>query len=193
MGKASNYLEVVWEKSREQDLTIDKVLGDYDTRFGYKDIPETAQLRFDTAPLEVGESNADFSDRCLILASKAFRNLPDYYMIEQASSIFCQGSIDKEAGSPVATLRPKTMDAAQDSLRIFQYTHRDVSLWYTQQNRHGKHKPRGEEVQSCVNAVTTNSFNPTNSKNAIEHMSSKMDKLEKELSLIGTKLELRMV
>ena len=110
------------EKIKERDLTIDRILGAYDARFGYKDIPETAQLRFETASQEVGESNADFFDRCLTLA----RNLPDRYMFEQASRKFCQGNIDKAAGSHVANQRPKTMDAALDALRLFQYTQQEV-------------------------------------------------------------------
>ena len=58
---------------------------------------------------------------------------------------------------------------------------------------YGRNRHPIDETQSRVSAVTTNSFNPTHSKNSIEHMSSKMDKLEKEMSLISTKLELLMV
>ncbi|VDI45311.1 Hypothetical predicted protein [Mytilus galloprovincialis] len=81
-------------------------------RFGFKALPETAQVQFNNARQAPEESLEDWADRVLSLATRAFRNLPDDYMYEQAVMRLCQGIENKT---------PQSIEEAIDKIRLFQH------------------------------------------------------------------------
>ena len=70
----------------------------------------------------------------LSLATRAFRDLPEEHMYQQAVLRLCQGAADKEAGSAASNIRPKSIEEAVDTIR-----------WHIHNKRaiYGKHY-RGE-------------------------------------------------
>ncbi|KAH3834919.1 hypothetical protein DPMN_108252 [Dreissena polymorpha] len=88
-------------------------------RFGARELPATAQGRFQDVQQEVGESLDDWSDRVLTLATTASRDLPYAYATEQAVTKFCQGLLDKEAGKHVRLQLPTSMGDAMNMMRIY--------------------------------------------------------------------------
>lgn len=95
-------------------------------RFGFKELPETAQVQFQNARQALEESLEDWADRVLSLATKAFRGLPDEHMYQQAILRLCQGAADKEAGSYASNVRPQTMEDAVDKIRWYQHNHQAI-------------------------------------------------------------------
>ncbi|KAH3717792.1 hypothetical protein DPMN_060588 [Dreissena polymorpha] len=87
-------------------------------RFGAKELPATAQGRFQVAHQELGESLDDWSDRVLTLAAKAFRDLPSTYATQQAVARFCQGLSDKEASKHVSLQVPTSIGDAMNRIKM---------------------------------------------------------------------------
>ncbi|KAH3892976.1 hypothetical protein DPMN_017113 [Dreissena polymorpha] len=75
-------------------------------RFGARELPATAQSRFQNVQQEVGESLDDWSDRVLTLAKTAFRDLSYAYATVQAVTKFSHGLLDKEAGKHLSLQLP---------------------------------------------------------------------------------------
>ena len=63
----------------------------------------------------------NWADRVLSLATRAFRDLPETHMYQQAVVRLCQGAADKEAGSYASNIRPKNIEEAIDRMRWFQH------------------------------------------------------------------------
>ncbi|CAC5404165.1 unnamed protein product [Mytilus coruscus] len=97
-GKASDYNALITERDRE-----------------------TARVQFNNARQAPEESLEDWADRVLSLATRAFRNLPDEYMYEQAVTRLCQGIENKELGVQVCNLQPQSIEEAVDKIRLFQH------------------------------------------------------------------------
>jgi hypothetical protein len=53
-------------------------------RFGFRELPETAQVQFNNARQTPDELLEDWADRVLSLATRAFRDLPETHMYQQA-------------------------------------------------------------------------------------------------------------
>ncbi|KAH3794749.1 hypothetical protein DPMN_148287 [Dreissena polymorpha] len=87
-------------------------------RFGARELPATAQGRFQDVQQEVGVSLDDWSDRVLTLATTAFSDLPYAYATEQAVTKFCHGLLDKKAGKHVCLQLPTSMGDAMNMMRI---------------------------------------------------------------------------
>jgi hypothetical protein len=66
-------------------------------RFGFRELPETAQVQFNNARQTPDELLEDWADRVLSLATRAFRDLPETHVYQQAVVRLCQGASDKEA------------------------------------------------------------------------------------------------
>ncbi len=109
-GKASEYYALVAERNNEVDYT--DLVQKLEKRFGFREIPETAQIQFQNAKQGAEEDLEDWADRVLSLATRAFRELPDHHMYQQAVLRICQGASDKEAGSAAANVRPKNIEEA---------------------------------------------------------------------------------
>ena len=106
-------------------------------RFGFKDLPETAQIQFMQAKQTTGEKLEEWADIVLSLATRAFKNLPDEHMYQQAIMRLCQGATDKDArqkdaGQYAANLRPKTMEDALDRFRCYQHNN---AAFFARQSR----------------------------------------------------------
>jgi hypothetical protein len=90
-------------------------------RFGFRELPETAQVQFNNARQTSDELLEVWADRVLSLATRAFRDLPETHMYQQAVVRLYQGASDKEAGSYASNNRPKNIEEAIDNIRWFQH------------------------------------------------------------------------
>ena len=68
----------------------------------------------------------NWADRVLSLANRAFRDLPETHMYQQAVVRLCQGAADKEAGSYASNSRPKNIEEAIDKMRWFQHNYQAI-------------------------------------------------------------------
>jgi hypothetical protein len=84
-------------------------------QFGFRELPKTAQVQFSNAHHSLDELLEDSVDRVLSLATRAFRDLPEKHMYQQAVLRFCQGAADKEAGSYASNIRPKNIKGPTSS------------------------------------------------------------------------------
>jgi hypothetical protein len=95
-------------------------------RFGFRELPETAQVKFNNARQIPEELLENLADRFLSLATRAFRELPEKHMYQQAVGRFCQGAADKEAGSYASNIRPNNIEEAIDKIRWHQHNHQAI-------------------------------------------------------------------
>ena len=119
-GKASEFYAMLAD--RKQDENYVDLIRKFEKRFGFQDLPETLQMQFLSARQKPSESIEDWADRVVSLATKAFRDLPDDHMYSQAILRFCQGSIDKDAGTNAATSRPQSIEDAVDKVKWYKHT-----------------------------------------------------------------------
>ena len=118
-GKASEYYALLVE--RNQEMGYMDLIRKLEKRFGFRELPETAQVQFNNARQTPDELLEDWADRVLSLATRAFRDLPETHMYQQAVVRLCQGAADKEAGSYASNSRPKNIEEAIDRMRWFQH------------------------------------------------------------------------
>ncbi|KAH3842929.1 hypothetical protein DPMN_116434 [Dreissena polymorpha] len=119
--KASEYYALVMD--REVELGYIEVVDKLERRFGYRELPETARVTFSGARQGEEESVDDWADRVLTLAGKAFRGLPEEYMVQEAILKFCMGAKEREAGEQVINQRPVSIEQAIDKLKWAIHTH----------------------------------------------------------------------
>ena len=86
MGKASEYYALMVE--RNHDMAYRDLIGKLEKRFGFRELPETAQVQFSNARQTPEELLEDWT---LSLATRAFRELPETHMYQQTVVRFCQG------------------------------------------------------------------------------------------------------
>ena len=123
-GKASEYYVLLVERNHDmayKDLTL-KI----EKRFGFRELPETAQVQFNNACQTPEELLEDWADRVLSLATRAFRELPEKHMYQQAVVRFCQVTADKEVGSYASNIRSKYIEEAIDIMRWHQHNHQAI-------------------------------------------------------------------
>jgi hypothetical protein len=60
------------------------------------------------------------------LAIRAFKDLPENHMYQQAVVMFCQGAADKEVGSYTSNIRPQNIEEAIDKMRWHQHSHQAI-------------------------------------------------------------------
>ena len=89
-----------------------KLLKKLDERFGDRELPASAQVRFQQATQKKDESLEDWADRVLTLSGKAFKNLPENYSNQQAVARFCQGLRDTEVGHHVCMKKSLSIEDA---------------------------------------------------------------------------------
>ena len=61
---------------RIQDMAYMDLIRKLEKRFGFRELPETAQVQFNNACQTPEELLEDWADRVLSLATRAFRDLP---------------------------------------------------------------------------------------------------------------------
>jgi len=111
---------------RNQDMAYKDLIIKLEKRFGFRELPETAQVRFSNARQTPDELLEDWADRVLSLATRAFGDLPENHMYQQAVVRFCQGAADKEAGSYASNIRSQNIDEAIDQMRWHQHNHQAI-------------------------------------------------------------------
>ena len=120
IGKAGDFYTLLVERDPEVDYIT--ILQKMDKRFGFRELPETAQVEFHQSRQIPEEALEDWADRILSLATRAFDDVSDEHMYKQAVMRFCQGCADKEAGQHAANQRPKNIEDAIDQVRWYQHT-----------------------------------------------------------------------
>ncbi|MCG8079185.1 MAG: hypothetical protein JAY75_23555, partial [Candidatus Thiodiazotropha taylori] len=122
-GKAADFYSVLGD---QQGMTYQILLTKLENRFGARELPATAQARFQQASQSSSETLEDWADRVLTLAARAFRELPESYCHQQAVARFCQGLADKAVASQVSNVIPSTMEEAINNARWSQHVHQAV-------------------------------------------------------------------
>lgn len=95
-------------------------------RFGYKEIPETAQLKLSSLMQGTEERMEEWADRVFQLALRAYEGLPEHYMLNQAIKRICHGCKDKDAGQFAINQHPDNLEETIDHLKSFQYNHQAI-------------------------------------------------------------------
>lgn len=95
-------------------------------RFGYKEIPETAQLKLSSLMQGTEEIMEEWADRVFQLALRAYEGLPEHYMLNQAIKRICHGCKDKDAGQFAINQHPDNIEETIDHLKSFQYNHQAI-------------------------------------------------------------------
>ena len=73
--KASEYYALLVE--RNHDMAYKDLILKIEKRFGFRELPETAQVQFNNARQTPEELLEDWADRVLYLAARAFGDLPE--------------------------------------------------------------------------------------------------------------------
>ena len=123
-GKASEYYAMVLERNPKADYF--SIIRQFEKRFGFQELQETLQLQFSTARQNYNEELEDWADRVLQLGNKAFRDLPEEYIHNQAILRICQGCLDKDAGQHAANSRPRSVEDVLDRIKWFQHTSKAI-------------------------------------------------------------------
>lgn len=92
--KASEYYALIVERNR--NVEYGDLVRKLKKRFGFKELTETAQVQSQNARQALEDCLGDWADRVLSLATKAFRNLTDDDMYQQAILRLCQVVADKK-------------------------------------------------------------------------------------------------
>ncbi|KAH3813528.1 hypothetical protein DPMN_141989 [Dreissena polymorpha] len=101
----------------ELELSYLEVVDKPERRFGYRDLPETARVTFSSARQGDDESVDDWADRVMTLASEAYMDLPEAYMLQESILGFCMGVREKEAGELVINQSSAYIEQAIDQLK----------------------------------------------------------------------------
>ncbi|XP_076101128.1 uncharacterized protein LOC143070916 [Mytilus galloprovincialis] len=129
-GKASEYYALLTE--RDWEVSYRELVEKLHKRFSFKALPETARVQFNNARQAPEESLEDWANRVLSFATRAYRNLPDGYMYEQAVMRLCQGIENKQLGVQISNLEPQSIEEAIDKIRLF---HHNTQAIYGKPNR----------------------------------------------------------
>lgn len=117
-GRASEYFATV--VTQNADIGFLQLMQKSEKRFGYKEIPETAQLKINSLMQANGESLEDWADRVFQLALRAYEGLPEEHMLKQAIKRICHGCMDNEAGQYAVNQHPDTIEETIEYLKSFQ-------------------------------------------------------------------------
>ena len=147
-GKAADFYVLLVEQNVQ--YTFESLMKRLEKRFGTKELPEEAQVRFYEAVQECNESLDDWSDRIMLLAASAFRELPSSYTAQQGVLRFCYGLYDQEVAMHVSMKRPKTMEEAMDSVRWLNHVN-----WVVHRPSRNSRENKCPEEAPAVYAVTT--------------------------------------
>ena len=123
-GKASEFFATVTQK--DADLTFEEIMTKLHKRFGIKEIPETARVKFNSLKQVNDESIEDWADRVLQLSIHAFPDLPDEYVNSQVIQRICHGAYDRDAGQFAANQPQVSVEATLDKIKSYQYNHKAI-------------------------------------------------------------------
>ena len=131
-GKAADFYAVISDRDK---LSYPQLLKRLENRFGARELPATAQARFQQAKQTAGESLEDWADRIVTLSTRAFRELPETCASQQAVVRFCQGLLDKDVASQVSNKEPANMEDAINNVRWCQHVQQAVFGKKRERNR----------------------------------------------------------
>ena len=103
--KAADFYALLIEQNKHS--LFRSLMQRLEKRFGITELPEEAQVRFFKAAQEYDESLEDWSDRVMMLASRAFKELPSSYATQQSVLRFCFGLYDKKSRNACFDEAPK--------------------------------------------------------------------------------------
>lgn len=182
-GKASEYYAMLTDRNKHMSFT--DMIEKFEKRFGYKELPETAQVQFQIARQQADENLEDWADRVLSLATKAFRDLPEDHMYQQAVLRLCQGVSDKEAGTAASNVRPKSIEEAIDKMRWFQHNQQAIygrgPKREVRQTSLNRGYPYEQEVTVSATTLPSKRDSETPWKADIERVEDKIDKMQSDL------------
>lgn len=187
-GKASVYFALVTK--RNPDLNIDDLYSLFETRFDFKDLEETALLRFQSAVQGPCEPLEEWADRTLQLADKAFKQYSTQHMHKQACMRFCQGVFDKKAAQCVANQRPVTMESALEKMRLFQYNEQLINKPSLRKTVNAVEYSDDEDDRPlAIQAISSNSRVPRPRSSpvypkSLTHTEDRLSRVEEKLSKI---------
>ena len=188
-GKASVNFAMLTK--RNKNLDIDDMYGLFETSFDFKDLEETALLRFQSANQMSSEPLEEWADRCLQLADKAFKLYTTKDMINQACMRFCQGAYDKKAGHSVSNQRPQTMEAALEQMRLYQFNDQAIygKSYVRKSVAEVVYSDYSEDSDDCrmVRAITNGSRVPR-LKSSLVYPKHKTSKLDDRLDVVEDKI-----
>ncbi|KAH3754711.1 hypothetical protein DPMN_189392 [Dreissena polymorpha] len=101
----------------EVELSYLEVVDKLERLFGYRDLPETARVTFSSARQGDNELVDDWANRVMTLASEAYMDLPEAYILQESILRFCMGARVKEAAELVINQRPASIEQAIDQLK----------------------------------------------------------------------------
>ena len=123
-GKASEFYATMIK--RDATITYEELMQKLQKRFGIKEIPETARVKFNSLKQAQDESIEDWADRVLQLSIHAFPDLPDNYVNSQVIQRICHGAYDRDAGQFAANQPQVNVEATLDKIKSYQYNHKAI-------------------------------------------------------------------
>lgn len=183
-GRASEYYATII--SQDGDIGFGHLMQKMEKRFGYKEIPETAQLKINSLSQESGERLEEWADRVFQLALRAYEGLPEDYMLKQAIKRICHGCTDKEAGQYAINLHPLTIEETIDNLKSFQYNHYAIYGKGRRDIREVTVCGEDAELSACSHA-TVAQVRPPRSQG--EGVTQRMTKLEDQMGSLASSIE----
>lgn len=154
--KASEFFTMLLE--RDESIEYFDIVSKLEKRFGYKELPETSRARLRNAKQYPSEKLAEWADRVLSLATKAYKDLPEYYMYQEAVMAICQGTSDKEAGQYVSNLKLSSIEEVVDNIRWYQHSRKAI-YGASAKTDYATEEPNSEEEGPSCRKVWTQSGN----------------------------------
>ena len=145
---------------------------------GDRELPASAQVRFQQATQKKDESLEDWADRVLTLSGKAFIDLPEKYSNQQAVARFCQGLRDAEAGHHVCMKKSLSIEDALNEIRLYQHT--KDAIYGHKTDRNVSSRVTAEDYDTDIPQVCAMADrNPKASQNSLE---DKIEKLQENMA-----------
>ena len=175
-GKAADFCATLMERTKH--LSYRKLLKKLDERFGDRELPASAQVRFQQATQKKDESLEDWADRVLTLSGKAFKDLPEKYSNQQAVARFCQGLRDAEAGHHVCMKKSLSIEDALNEIRLYQHT--KDAIYGHKTDRNVSSRVTAEDYDTDIPQVCAMADRkPKASQNSLE---DKLEKLQENMA-----------
>ena len=115
-GKASDFYMMYADNKKTTPFKY--WVSEFERRFGFNELPETALINFSNAYQNPGELLEDWADRVLKLASSSFCMLSAEDQTQRAIYRFCVGGADREASLRVVNQRLTSLEEAVGQVRL---------------------------------------------------------------------------
>ena len=188
IDKASDFFALCME--RDEDLSYFALVKRFETRFGYKDLPQTAQVEFNIIRQKPTESLEEWAEKVLRTGNLAFKNLPDQFLDEQVIMRFCLGCRNGDAGLYASTSCPRTLEQAIEMIKRYEQNLNAVKGHQTSDSRPARRDVRrvsreSEEEQDCFRVAqvqTRADDRMSRLERRLEGMSASLSKVVEQLN-----------